>query len=139
MAKIMTVFVALVIVFAFAGCKPVPPAEKVEEATDQVCKDLILYNTSVDKLLADEYESRNALEAQFDVVRRNFTNLVQSIANVQSVETENFQKAADDLITAYQNVPQDATIQDTVEQLKDPIAEVKSAGDLLTADLKCVP
>lgn len=139
MTRIMVFLIALVVIFSFTACTPVSSEEKAEEAADQVCQDMVQYSASVDKLQNQQYADRNALEAQFSVVRTNFSNLVQSIANLKSVETENFQKAADDLITAYQNIPADASIQDTIAQLKDPIAEVKSAATQLSTDLNCAP
>jgi hypothetical protein len=139
MAKTIMILVVLFVMVSFAACTPVSPQEKAVDSSVQVCKDLVLYSTSVDKLLNQEYESRNALEAQFSVVRSNFSNLVQSIANLKTVKTENFQQAADDLISTYQNVPQDASITDTIAQLKEPIAQVKIAADQLSTDLKCAP
>jgi hypothetical protein len=139
MAKKLIILIVLAASLVLAGCTPVSPQEVADDATAQVCKDLLLYKTSVDKLLNEEYTDRNALEAQFSVVRLNFTNLVQSIANLKTVETQNFQQAANDLITAYQAVPPDSTVQDTITELKAPIEEVQKAGDQLSTELKCKP
>ena len=139
MARKLLILVAVVCMLSITACKPVSPQEMVDQSAEQVCKDLVLFKTSTEKLLYQNYSDRNALEAQFSVVRTNFSNLVQSIANLKSVKTDVFQQAANDLITAYQNVPADASVQDTVAALKDPIMQVQKAADDLTTQLKCAP
>ena len=139
MAKKLLILVAIVCMLSITACNPVSSQEKVDQSAEQVCKDLVLFRTSVDKLVSGNYTDRNALEAQFSVVRTNFANLVQSIANLKSVKTDVFQEAANNLITAYQAVPPDASIQDTVAALKDPIVEVQKAADALSTQLKCAP
>jgi hypothetical protein len=139
MTRKLIILIVIFGILAVTACNPVSPQEKANDAAAQVCKDLVLYSTSVDKLLNQEYTDRNALEAQFSVVRTNFSNLVQSIANLKTVQTDNFQQAANDLISAYQNVPADASVTDTVAELKEPIAQVKLAADQLTKELKCQP
>jgi len=139
MAKKLLILVAIVCMLSITACNPVSSQEKVDQSAEQVCKDLVLFRTSVDKLVSGNYTDRNAIEAQFSVVRTNFANLVQSIANLKSVKTDVFQEAANNLITAYQDVPPDASIQDTVAALKDPIVEVQKAADALSTQLKCAP
>jgi siderophore synthetase component len=139
MARKIFVLVAICVLLFTAACTPVSPQQKAKESADQVCTDLVLFTTSMNKLLDQEYADRNALEAQFSVVRLNFANLVQSIANLQSVETQNFQQAANDLITTYQNVPEGASVQETITLITDPLKQVKLAAEQLSTDLKCKP
>jgi hypothetical protein len=138
MAKKILILAAVILLIVTA-CNPVSSVEKVAESKDQVCKDLVLFKTSVNKLQSESYADRNALEAQFSVVRQNFTNLVQSVANLASVKTDAFQQAANDLIAAYQNIPQESSVQDTLAAIKDPITQVVKVSDQLSTALQCKP
>jgi hypothetical protein len=134
------IFVLVVMLgLLLTACTPVSPQQVAEESEDVVCQDLALFATSLNKLTEDTYESRNELEAQFSVVRMNFSNLVQSVANLKTVETGNFEEAANNLITAYSEIPEDASVQETVAQLTDGIKEVQQAAAQLSTDLKCKP
>jgi hypothetical protein len=133
--KWILLLVALVLVTAASCAAPEP---KADFSSEQVCKNLVLFNTSVDKLRqASSYADRTALQAQFQVVRTNFNNLVQSASNLDVAEKEDFQKAVDDLMSAASELPEDIPVTEALQALEDPLKQVGEAANNLKTGLEC--
>ncbi len=73
----ITLFIVLAALI-LTGCQPT--TSKSEYSTVQVCKDLALFKTSLEKLKnMDATASLTELDAQLSVVRQNLMNLRQNI------------------------------------------------------------
>jgi hypothetical protein len=135
--SILLLLSVLVLLVISAACAPAP-VDKQEYSTEQVCKNIAALVGSIEKLEeGSAYADRNALSAQFDVVRRDFQALTASLVNLETVETQDFQAAVDSLIEAAGELPEDATVPDAIELLKEPIAGVRVAAEQLQTDLEC--
>lgn len=125
----------IVLVFA-SSCAP--KAQQVEYSQDLVCKQLYLFLTSLQDLqTASKFADKNALQAQFDVVRTNFNNLVQATANMDKSKTAAMQSAVDKLFEAVGQLPENIAVSDALAQLKQPITDVAAAAKAMQSDLKC--
>jgi hypothetical protein len=135
MYKIFLVFVLVALVLT--GCQPT--TSKSEYSTVQVCKDLALFRTSMDKLNSMQGNSTPAeVDAQMQVVRQNFMNLTQSAANLKSVNLTALNDAINNLINGRAQLPQNVSIEDIFKALADNIAVIIKASDQAQTDLKCL-
>jgi hypothetical protein len=125
----------LIMVLAAVSCTP-PPMQPYFD-TNIVCKNLVLFVTSVDNLQNTSITDKNAFTAQFDVARRNYQNLVQSYAAVNSAQKDNFEKSVGALQEAASQLPQDATVTDSVKQLSPYILAVKKSAIDLQTGINC--
>ena len=133
--KILLLLTAI-FVMASAACAPAEP--KATYSTEQVCNNIYLFTTSVDTLkVASNFADPKALQAQFNVVRRNFNNLVQSAANLNQAEKQDLQTAAEALMNTAGSLPADTSVSDALKQLAEPIKNVRAAADNLKTSLKC--
>lgn len=135
MKKLLIMLTLVVLVFA-SSCAP--QAQKVEYSQDLVCKQIVLFLTSVQDLqTASKFADKNALQAQFDVVRTNFNNLVQATANMDKSKTAALQTTVDKLYEAASQLPENISVSDAMVQLKQPITDVAVAAKAMQSDLKC--
>jgi len=119
------------------SCKA-PPVNTVENAEDAVCQQIVLFTTSVQQLQdASKFADPTALQAQFDVVRKNFTNLRTSVSDLQNAQKDEFEKAAQSLFDAADSLPDNTSVSDALTALKDPIQKVLDATKNLQTGLKC--
>ena len=126
------------ILLACASCAPAEP--QADFASEQVCEDLVLFISSVDELEDESnFADPTELQAHFEVVRRNFNNLVAAVQNLETAEKEDFENAVDDLINTAGSLPQDASVSESLETLQAPIDEVRDAAENLRTGLECQP
>ena len=136
MFRKLILLLTLLALMAVASCAPVDKAEKQSE---QVCKYLVLFEKSIDELqVAEKFEDQNALKAQFEVVRMNFNDLVQSASALEMAEQDDFEAAVNNLMSAADKLPEDATVSDSLQQLQEPIQDVDQAAENLKSGLNCV-
>ena len=114
------------------------PAPEAEFASEQVCENLVLFNQSLDTLNnTSQFADQAALEAQFEVVRRNFNALVGAVSNLSITEKDDFENAVDSLMETAGSLPEDLSVSDTLTALKDPLDQVREAADNLKTGLNC--
>lgn len=136
MFRKLFLLLTILMLLAGASCAPVDKAEKQSE---QVCKNLVLFEESIDDLqVAEKFADQNAIEAHFEVVRMNFNNLVQSASALEMAEQDDFEQAVNQLMEEASNLPEDVTVPETLQQLQQPIQEVVQAAEDLKAGLNCV-
>ena len=132
----ITLFIVLAALI-LTGCQPT--TSKSEYSTVQVCKDLALFKTSLEKLKnMDATASLTELDAQLSVVRQNLMNLTQSAANMMTVDLTTLNEAITNLVEARDQLPDDASIKEILKSLEEEIAAVSKATDAANTNLKCV-
>ena len=136
MFRKLILLLTVLVLMAAASCAPVDMAEKQSE---QVCKYLVLFEQSIDDLqVAEKFGDQNALEAHFEVVRMNFNDLVQSASALEMAEQDDFEAAVNNLMEQADQLPEDVTVTDALQQLQEPIQGVVEAAENLKAGLNCV-
>src|SRR5512139_2030152 len=116
MFRKMTLLLTILVLMAGASCAPVDKAEKQSE---QVCKYIVLFEKSIaDLKVAEKFADQEALEAHFEVVRMNFNDLVQSASALEMAEQDDFEKAVNDLMDEVDNLPEDVTVAEALQQLQ---------------------
>jgi hypothetical protein len=133
--KLFLLFTTL-IMLGLSACAV--PAPKEETAAEEVCKNLVLFNQSLDQLNnASQFADEAAVQAQFDVVRRNFNALSASVVNLDTAEKDDFENAVADMMEVAASVPEGTSVTDTLTVLKDPIDQVRAAANNLKTGLEC--
>jgi len=123
--------------FILTGCQPT--TSKSDYSADQVCKDMVLFKTSLEELKNMKgTASPTELDAQLSVVRQNLMNLTQSAANMKTVDLTTLNEAITDLVEARDQIPDDASTQEILKSLEDEVAAISEAIDTVNTDLKCV-
>ena len=121
-----------------AGASCAAPEPQADYASEQVCEDIVLFITSVEALQDEsQYPDPNALQAQFQVVRTNFSSLVASVQNLESAEKDDFETAVDRLMEEVSKLPEDASVTDTLTSLAEPIQQVLDTSENLQTGLEC--
>src|SRR5512139_1463634 len=116
-----------------------PPVSKKDVASEEVCQDILLFLASVQKLQDEsQYADKTALQAQFDVVRKNFLDLRGAVADLDYAEKEGFEQAVNGLTEAADSLPEDVSVSDALKTLKDPIEQVVVATQDMQNGLKCI-
>ena len=134
--KIFLLLAALVLMTVAAGCAS--PEPQADFANEQVCEDLVFFVTSVDALQDEAaFSDTNAVKAQFNVVRENFNSLVAAVQNLEVAEKEDFQDAVGQLAETADSIPEDASVSDALQTLKEPIQQVRAAAENLHTGLQC--
>ena len=129
---------SLLVLVAATACNT-PPVSKKDVASEAVCQDIVLFLASVQKLQDEsQFADQTALQAQFDVVRKNFMNLRGAVVDLDTAEKEDFQSSVQDLMDTADSLPDDVTVSDALTQLKDPIKQVVVATENLQTGLKCI-
>ncbi len=129
---------SLLVLVAATACNT-PPVSKKDVASEAVCQDIVLFLTSVKQLQdQSQFADKTALQAQFDVVRRNFMNLRGAVSDLDVAEKDDFQKAVQNLMDTADSLPDDVSVSDALTQLKDPIKQVVVATENLQTGLKCI-
>jgi hypothetical protein len=129
---------SLLVLVAATACNT-PPVSKKDVASEAVCQDIVLFLASVQKLQNEsQFADKTALQAQFDVVRKNFTNLRGAVVDLDTAEKQEFEKAVQNLMDAADALPEDVSVSDALKQLKDPIKQVVVATEDLKTGLKCI-
>lgn len=120
------------------SCKT-PPVSTKDVDSQLVCEDTVAFLSSV-KMLQDEsqFDSATALQAQFDVVRKDFTNLREGVAELNTAEVQAFDDAANNLLETADGLPQDVSVSDALKQLKDPIEQLIKATENMQTGLNCI-
>jgi len=128
----------LLVLVAATACNT-PPVSKKDVASEAVCQNILLFIASVNKLQDEsQFADKTALQAQFDVVRMNFNNLWQSASELDSAEKDDFEKAVTELMDTADSLPEDASVSDTLKELKEPIKQVVVATENMQTGLKCI-
>jgi cobalamin-dependent methionine synthase I len=137
--KLILLLSLLLLLVTASACKATPPVSTKDVDSQLVCEDAVTFLSSV-KMLQEEsqFENKTALQAQFDVVRKDFTNLREGVAELNTAEVQGFNKAANDLLNAADALPEDVTVSDALKQLKDPIDQVIKATENMETGLKCI-
>jgi hypothetical protein len=116
-----------------------PPVSKKDVNSEMICQDILLFLTSVQKLQdGSQFADKTALQAQFDVVRKNFTNLRGAVSTLDQAETDDFNKAVQNLMNTADSLPDNVSVSDALKQLKDPIKQVVVATQNMQTGLKCI-
>ncbi len=128
---------ALLLLVFVTSCKA-PPVNTVENAQEAVCQQIVLFTTSVQQLQdASKFADQTALQAQFDVVRKNFNNLRTSVSDLQNAQTDEFNKAVQTLMDQADTLPDNTSVSDALTALKDPIQKVLDATKTMQTGLNC--
>ncbi len=129
--------ITLLLLVLVTSCKA-PPVNTVENAQEAVCQQIVLFTTSVQQLQdASKFADQTALKAQFDVVRKNFTNLRTSVSDLQNAQKDEFEKAVQTLMDKADSLPDNTSVSDALTALKDPIQQVLDATKNLQTGLNC--
>jgi hypothetical protein len=135
--KLFLLFAALAMLTVASCAGPEP---KSDFATDQLCQDLALFIPSVKKLQVEKnFTDATAIQAQFDVVRRNFNSLVASVQSLEVAEKEDFENAVDELMNTADSLPEDVAVTDALKTLQEPISDVLKAAENLQTRVECQP
>ena len=138
MLRKFILMLSLLLPILATSCKT-PPVSTKDVDSQLVCEDTVAFLSSVKKLQDEsQFDSPTALQAQFDVVRQDFTNLREGVAELNTAEVQAFDTAANNLLDAADNLPQDVTVSDALQQLKDPIEQVIKATENMQTGLKCI-
>ncbi len=138
MSRKIFLSLSLLLLIALAACNT-PPVSTKDVDSQLICENAVAFLTSVKKLQDEsQFANKTALQAQFDVVRQNFNNLRDGVAELKTAEVQGFDKAANDLLNAADALPQDVTVSDALKQLKDPIEQVITATENMETGLKCI-
>jgi uncharacterized protein (DUF342 family) len=136
MHKTLIVLVVLLAVL-LAACQPT--TTKSEFSAEQVCKDLLLFKTSLENLREMEATASPAeFDAQLSVVRQNFMNLTQSVANLEATQLAGVDEALTNLAEAREMLPEDVPTQEVLVELEDEIEELSQALEEVNTELECV-
>jgi hypothetical protein len=129
---------SLILFVAVTACNT-PPVSKKDVASQAVCEDIVLFLASVQKLQDEsQFADTTALQAQFDVVRKDFLNLRGAVVDLNVAEADDFQTAVQNLTDTADSLPEDVSVSDSLQQLKDPIEQVVVATENLKTGLKCI-
>jgi hypothetical protein len=116
-----------------------PPVSKKDVNSEMICQDILLFLASVQKLQdGSQFADTTALQAQFDVVRKNFTNLRGAVSTLDQAETDDFNKAVQNLMDTADSLPDNVTVSDALKALKQPIEQVVVATQNMQTGLKCI-
>jgi hypothetical protein len=128
----------LLLLLAATSCNT-PPVSTKDVDSQLICEDAVALISSV-KMLQEEskFDSPTALQAQFDTVRKDFTNLREGVAELNTADVQAFNTAADNLLETADALPQDVSVSDALKQLKDPIEQVIKATENMETGLKCI-
>ena len=136
MFRKLTLLLTILVLMAGASCAPVDKAEKQSE---QVCRYIVQFEKSIDDLqVAEKFADQEALEAQFEVVRMNFNDLVQSASALEMAEQDDFEAAVNNLMEEVNKLPEDITVPGALQELNDEIQDVVQAAENLKSGLNCV-
>jgi hypothetical protein len=72
------------------------------------------------------------------VVRKDFTNLREGVAELNTAEVQGFEEAANNVLDTADSLPQDVSVSDALQQLKDPIEQLIKATETMQTGLKCI-
>jgi hypothetical protein len=125
---------AVLAVSVGAGCG----GEDTAEATDDLCTSLTEFRTAVtalgalsaDSTIEQWDDARNAVSSAWDDVREQAGDVAE--ARFDDVET-----AYDDLDSAIEDVPDDATVEQGVQQVVPQIAAVDESWEAYYSELGC--
>ncbi len=137
MIRKLLLSITLLVLILVTSCKA-PPVNTVENAQEAVCQQIVLFTTSVQQLQdASKIADKTALQAQFDVVRKNFTNLRTSVSDLKNAQTDQFNQAVQTLMDKADALPADVSVSDALTALKDPIQKVLDATKNMQTGLNC--
>lgn len=138
MIRKLILSLTLLLLLTTAACNT-PPVSTKDVDSQLVCEDTLAFLTSVKKLQDESgFVDKTALQAQFDVVRMNFANLREGVSELNTAEVQGFEEAANNLLETADSLPQDATVSEALDQLKDPIEQVIVAAENMQTGLKCI-
>jgi hypothetical protein len=137
--KFILLLSLLLLLTTATSCKKTPPVSKKDVNSEMICQDILLFLTSVQKLQdGSQFADQTALQAQFDVVRKNFTNLRGAVSTLDQAETDDFNKAVENLMNTADSLPDNVTVSDALKELKEPIKQVVVATQNMQTGLKCI-
>lgn len=138
MIRKLILSLTLLLLLSATACNT-PPVSTKDVDSQLVCEDTLAFITSVKKLQDEsQFADKTALQAQFDVVRKDFTNLREGVAELNTAEVQGFDEAANNLLDAADALPQDVSVSDALKQLKDPIDQLVKATEDMKTGLNCI-
>ena len=136
---IRKLILSLSLLLLFVTSCSTPPVSKSDVNSEEVCQDILLFLASVQKLQdASQFADKTALQAQFDVVRKNFTNLRGSVSTMDDAKADDFNKAVQNLMDTADSLPEDVSVSDALAELKEPIQQVVVATENMQTGLECI-
>jgi len=136
---IRKLILSLSLLLLFVTSCSTPPVSKSDVNSEEVCQDILLFLASVQKLQdASQFADKTALQAQFDVVRKNFTNLRGSVSTMDEAKADDFNKAVQNLMDTADSLPEDVSVSDALTELKEPIQQVVVATETMQTGLECI-
>jgi hypothetical protein len=136
---IRKLILSLSLLLLFVTSCSTPPVSKSDVNSEEVCQDILLFLASVQKLQdASQFADKTALQAQFDVVRKNFTNLRGSVSTMDEAKADDFNKAVQNLMDTADSLPEDVSVSDALTELKEPIQQVVVATENMQMGLECI-
>lgn len=138
MIRKLILSLSLLLLLAAASCNT-PPVSTKDVDSQLVCEDTMSFLISVKKLQDEsQFADKTALQAQFDVVRKDFTNLREGVAELNTAEVQGFDEAANNVLETADSLPQDVSVSDALQQLKAPIEQLIKATETMQTGLKCI-
>jgi hypothetical protein len=135
---IRKLILSLSLLLLLASCNT-PPVSKSDVNSQMICQDTLLFLASVQKLQdASQFADQTALQAQFDVVRKNFTNLRGAVSTLDDAKADDFNTAVNNLMDTADSLPDNVSVSDALTALKDPIKQVVTATQNMQTGLNCV-
>lgn len=137
--KLILSLLLLLLLVTATACKQTPPVSTKDVDSQLVCEDAVAFLASVKKLQDEsQFEDKTALQAQFDVVRKDFTNLREGVAELNTAEVQAFDAAANNVLDTADALPQDVTVSDALKQLKEPLGQLIKATENMETGLNCI-
>jgi hypothetical protein len=137
MIRKLILSLSLLLLFA-TSCKT-PPVSKSDVNSQMICQDTLLFLASVQKLQdQSQFADSTALQAQFDVVRKNFTNLRGAVSTLDDAKADDFNAAVQNLTDTADSLPDNVSVSDALKTLKDPIEQVVTATKEMQTGLNCI-
>ena len=138
MIRKLVLLLTLLILVMVTACNT-PPVSKKDVDSQLVCEDTVAFLSSV-KMLQDEsqFATPTALQAYFDTVRQDFTNLREGVAELNTAEVQAFNDAANNLLDTADALPEGTSVSDALKQLKDPIEQLVKATENMETGLNCI-
>ncbi len=109
-----------------------------EEAEASLCDSLSGFQSSVSDLRdLDDDSSKEELEAARDDVGEALDQVISDASDLAGVRLDGLQSAFGDLRTAIDDLPDDTSISDAVEELEPQLDSIGTAFQAIFAGLNC--
>ena len=115
------------------GCQP-----SVQSAEEKFCSDLDAFEASLTKL--SELDSSSSVEdarTAFKDAVASLNTVSESAAEVKKAELNELNKSKDDLDKTIKNLPDQESLAEAVDTIKEKVEVVKAARAQLRSDVEC--